>query len=159
MKKTVRRRVAKDSTARLDESGATSLRQSGVIDARAELLRSAPIQPTQPPHSELKVANAASGLDTDTARISAAFISAHAHRPASTPSQVDVDQLLAAPPANDVATSSEHPIMPMGVRLAKAGHEAPSQTATWLGVLLMMLGMLSIISSSRSLRNGVRLRS
>lgn len=161
VKKTVRRRVAKDKTASLDENGtARAPRQSGVVDARAELLRSAPVEPSQPPHPEVKVADAASDLDTGTALMSAALIAEHRRPTHSVPSQVDVEQLLAAAPANDVVTSSEPPTMPIGVLVltAEARNEAPSRTATWLGVLLMMLGMLSILSSSRSLWHAVRLR-
>lgn len=161
LKKTVRGRAAKANTASLDENGAARPRQSGVVDARAELLRSAPSEPSQPPHPEVKVADAASDLDTGTPLMSAAPIAEHGRWPAhSVPSQVDVEQPLAAAPANDVVTSPEPPTIPIGVLVltAEARHEAPSQTATWLGVLLMMLGMLSILSSSRSLRHAVRLR-
>lgn len=158
VKKTVCRRVAKDNAASLDENGTARPRQSGVVDARAELLRS---EPSQPPHPELKVADAAPDLDTGTTLMSAAPIAEHGRRPThSVPSQVDVEQLLAPAPANDVVTSSEPPTTPIGmlVLTAEARNEAPSRTATWLGVLLMMLGMLSILSSSRSLRHAVRLR-
>lgn len=160
VKKTVRRPVAKDNTASLDENGTTRPRQSGVVDARAELLRTAPAEPSQPPHPEVKVADAASDLDAGTALMSAAPVAEHGRRPThSVPSQVDVEQTLAAAPANDVVTSSEPLTMPIGVLVltAEARTEAPSRTATWLGVLLMMLGTLSILSSSRSLRHAVRL--
>ncbi|MGY8632587.1 hypothetical protein RAD15_08835 [Bradyrhizobium sp. 14AA] len=161
VKKTVRRRVAKDTTASLDENGTVRSRQTGVVDARAELLSSAPAEPSQPPHAEVKVADAASDLDTGTTLMSAALIAEHGRWPThSVPSQVDVEQLLAAAPANDMVTSSEPPTIPIGVLVltAEARNEAPSRTATWLGVLLMMLGMLSILSSSRSLRHAMRLR-
>lgn len=158
VKKTVRR---KDTTAGLDENGTTRPRQSGVVDARAELLRSAPAEPSQPPPPVVKVADAASDLDTGTTLVSAAPIAEHGRWPThSVPSRVDVEQPLAAAPANDVVTSSEPPTIPIAmlVLTAEARNEAPSRTATWLGVLLMMLGMLSILSSSRSLRHAVRLR-
>lgn len=162
VKKTVRRRVAQDNIASLDENATTRPRQSGLVDARAELLRSAAAEPSQPPpHPEVKVADAASDLDTGITLMSAAPIAEHGRRPThSVPSQVDVEQPLAAAPANDVVTSSEPPTMPMGmlVLTPEARNEAPSRTATWLGVLLMMLGTLSILSSSRSLRHAVRLR-
>ncbi|QQO16278.1 hypothetical protein JJB99_09080 [Bradyrhizobium diazoefficiens] len=169
VKKTVRRRVAQNNTASLDENGTTRPRQSGVVDARAELLRSGPAEPSQPPYPEVKVADAASDLDTGTTLMSAALIAEHGRRPThSVPSQVDVERLLAAAPANDAVTSTEPPTTPMSERptmpidalvlTAEARNEAPSRTATWLGGLLMMLGMLSILSSSRSLRHAVRLR-
>lgn len=161
VKKTVRRRVPKDNAASLDENGTTRPRQSAVVDARAELLRSAPAEPSQPPpHPEVKIADAAPDLGTGTALMSAALIAEHGWPTHSVPNQVDVEQPLAAAPANDVVTSPEPPTIPIGVLVltAEARNEAPSQTATWLGVLLMMLGMLSILSSSRSLRHAVRLR-
>lgn len=160
VKKIVRRRLAKDNTASLDENGTTRPRQSGVADARAELLRSAPAEPSQPPHLEVKVADAASDLDTGSALMSAGLIAEHGQPRHFVPSQVDVEQPLAAAPANDVVTSSEPPTIPIGmlVLTAEARNEAPTRTATWLGVLLMMLGLLSILSSSRSLRHAVRLR-
>lgn len=161
VKKTVPRRVAKDNTASLDKNRTTRPRQSGVVDARAELLRSAPAEPSQPPHPEVNVADAASDLDTGFALMSAALIAEHGRRPTpSVPNQVDVEQPVAAAPANDVVTSSEPPTIPISmlVLTAEARNEAPSRTATWLGVLLMMLGVLSILSSSRSLRHAVRLR-
>lgn len=157
VKKTVRPRVAKDNTASLDENGTTRPRQSGVVDARAELLRSAPAEPSQSPYPEVKVADATSDLDTGTTPMSAAPIAEHDRWPTnSVPSQVDVEQSLAAAPANDVVTST----IPIGVLVltAEARNEAPSRTAAWLGVLLMMLGMISILSSSRSLRHAMRLR-
>lgn len=159
-KKTVRRRVAQDTIASLDENATTRPTQSGVVDAHAELLRSAPAEPSQPPHPEVKVADAASDLDTGTTLMSAPPIAEHGRPTHSVPNQVDVEQPLAAAPANDVVTSPEPPTIPIGVLVltAEARNEAPSQTATWLGVLLMMLGMLSILSSSRSLRHAVRLR-
>jgi len=159
VKKTVRRRVAKDSTASLDENGAVRPRQSGVVDARAELLRSAPAEPS---HPEVKVADAADDLGTGSALMSAAPIAEHGRRPTpahSVLSQVDVEQLLAtAPTVNDAVTSFGPPAVPTGVGIAEARNEAPSQTATWLGALLMMLGMFSILRSSRSLRHAVRIR-
>ncbi|MFC7700737.1 hypothetical protein ACFQX9_29120, partial [Bradyrhizobium sp. GCM10028915] len=65
----------------------------------------------------------------------------------SVPGQVDVGQLLADAPQD----------MPLGARTAEAHGEAPSWTA-WFGVLLMTLGGLSLLSSSRTLRHAWRLR-
>jgi hypothetical protein len=154
VKKTVPRRMPKDSTAGLEERGTARPRQSGILGARAELLRSTPALPSQPPQVESKIADAASGLGTDTALTAAALISGRGQRP--TPSQVDVEQLLAAAPPIDVVTSPAPPNMPTGI--VDAGTDAASRTATWLGVLLLMLGMLSILSSIRSLRHAVGLR-
>lgn len=159
VKKTVGRRLTKDRTASLEENGTARPTQSAVVDARAELLGSAQ---AQPPHPEVKIADAVSDLGTGTALMSAALIAEHGRRPTpaqSLPDPVDVEQLLAtAPDVNDAAISSSPLAMPIAVGLVEARYEAASRTATWLGVLLMMLGMLSILSSSPSLRNAVRLR-
>ncbi|MGY4627219.1 hypothetical protein ACVWY3_004975 [Bradyrhizobium sp. USDA 4486] len=155
--KKIARRAPKATTASLDESGTARPRQSGILDARAELLRSTPGLPSQPPRPELKTADADPDLGTSTALTSAALIAQNSRRPP--PSQIDVEQLLAAAPPNDVATSSGPPNITTGVRLAEASNEAASRTATLVAVLLIVLGMLSILSSSRSLRHAVRFRS
>ncbi|MBW5440786.1 hypothetical protein FXB41_40425 [Bradyrhizobium canariense] len=155
VKKTVRHRGAQDRAASVDENGTARPRQSAVVDARAELLRSAPAEPSQPPVPELKVADATSVLDMGTTMTSAA--STDLYRPElapehSVPGEVDVEQLLAP------ALGASSPAMPMGARIVEAHDEARSWTATWLGVLLMTLGGFSILSSSRTLRHAVRLR-
>jgi hypothetical protein len=160
VKKTVRRRMPKHSAASLDESGTARPRQSGILDARAELLRSTPA-PSQPPHPEFKIADADSEPGTSTALTSAALIAQNSRRPVPLgPSrdQVDVEQLLAAARTNDVATSSEVQSVPVGLQLAEVDGEVASRTATMLGVLLIVLGMLSVLSSSRSFRRAVNLR-
>ncbi len=81
VKKTVRRRVAKDSTASLDESGSARSRPNRVVDARAELLRSAPAEPAPLPHAEIKLADAASNLGTSTAGMSGPSSPSIAARP------------------------------------------------------------------------------
>ncbi|WP_240543293.1 hypothetical protein [Bradyrhizobium canariense] len=152
MKKTVRHRGAQDRAANLDENGTARPRQSAVADARAELLRSAPAEPPVP---EIKVADAASVLDMGIIMTSAAPTILHSGRLTpehSVPGQVDVEQLLAP------ALAGSPPAMPMGARISEAHDEAHSWTATWLGVLLMTLGGFSILSSSRTLRQAVRLR-
>lgn len=110
-KKTVRRRVAQDTIASLDENATTRPTQSGVVDARAELLRSAPAEPSQPPHPEVKVADAASDLDTGTTLMSAPPIAEHGRPTHSVPNQVDVEQPLAAAGqrCGDFARTSDYP--------------------------------------------------
>ncbi|MCK1737517.1 hypothetical protein IVA79_26930 [Bradyrhizobium sp. 138] len=150
VKKPIRARVAKDRSASLDENGT---RRSAVVDARAELLGSAPPEQAQPPVPEMKVADAASNLGTGLTLMSAAPIVDLPNQLTpehSVSGQVDVGQLLAAAPAAPQD-------MPLGGRTAEAHGEARSWTA-WLGVLLMTLGGLSLLSSSRTLRHAWRLR-
>jgi len=155
VKKTVRHRGTQDRPPSLAEKGAVRPRQSGVVDARAELLRSEPAKPSQPPVAEFKVADAASDAGTGPAPTSAAALAGlHGNQltaDRSVPDQVDVEQLLAAVPAD--ATQAT----PVGVRIPEVPDEARSWTA-WFGVLLMALGGFSIISSSRTLRHAVGLR-
>ncbi|MGY3364434.1 hypothetical protein ACVWZL_001559 [Bradyrhizobium sp. GM2.4] len=115
VKKPIRARMAKDRSASLDENGT---RWSAVVDARAEVLRSAPPEQSQPPVPEMKVADAASNLGTGSAApivdLPNQITSEH-----SVPGQVDVGQLLADAPQD----------MPLGARTAEAHGEARSWTA------------------------------
>lgn len=77
MKKTVRRRAPKDSTASLDENGIARRRQNGVVEAHAEWLRPVPAEPSQSPLPEVTLADAASDLGTGSALMSAALIAEH----------------------------------------------------------------------------------
>jgi hypothetical protein len=155
VKKPIRARMAKDRSASLDENGTTQTRRRAVVDARAELLRSAPPEQSQPPVPGMKVADAASDLFTGLTLMSAVPIvdlpSNQLTPEHSMPSRVDVGQLLAA------ASADPPQIIPLGARTAEARDEARSWTA-WFGVLLMTLGGLSLLSSSRTLRYAVRLR-
>ena len=106
MKKQVRYRAAKPRVTTREENEAVPRKRKAVVDARAELLRSAPAETSQPmrPAPELKVADAASVLATAIAAfVPPAPIENRAtdrltpdHR---TPHQVDVETLLAAAPA------------------------------------------------------------
>lgn len=163
VQKPVHRRVI-NRVGSADENETVRRKGSSAVDARAELQRSAQAEPSEALHPEVKVADGASDLGTSTARMSAASIAQHSRPPTPTiasQDRVDVEHLLATTPANDVVTSSEPPTLLIGsiALSAEARDHAPSRTATWLGVLLMMLGILSILSSSRSLRHAVRLRS
>ncbi|WP_026201974.1 hypothetical protein [Bradyrhizobium sp. WSM2793] len=155
VKKPIRARAAKDRSASLDENGTTQTRRSAVVDARAELLRSAPPARSQTPVPEMQVADAASDPGTGPTLMSATPIVNLASNQLtpehSVPGQVDAGQLLAAAPADPPQD------MPLGARTAEAHGEARSWTA-WFGVLLMTLGGLSLLSSNRTLRHAVRLR-
>ncbi|WGD53085.1 hypothetical protein QA641_03850 [Bradyrhizobium sp. CB1650] len=144
------------------EENATALRKrKAVVDARAELLRSAPAEtphPT-PPAPEFKVADAA----PVPAMAAAALVppASIVAKPATdqltldspTPRQVDVETLLAAAPAaSDAVAATVPPATPVAVPIAEAGDDGPGWMATWLGVLLMALGVGCLLSSSRTLR-------
>jgi hypothetical protein len=165
-KKQVRYRAAKPRVATREENEAVPRKRKAVVDAHAEMLRSTPVETPQPmrPAPELKVADAASAPAMGTA----AFMS-----PAPienlktdrltpdqrTPRQVDVEKLLAAAPAaRDAVAVSVPAAEPVTVALAGAADDGPGWMATWLGVLLMALGLVSVLVASRPLREAVLLR-
>jgi hypothetical protein len=162
VKKQVRYRAAKPRVAAREENEAERRKRKAVVDARAELLRSAPAETSQPmrPAPEFKVADAASVLATGAAAfVPPAPIENRAtdrlapdHR---TPRQVDVETLLAAAPATSAAVAAAAPV---DFSLTEAADDGRGWTATWLGVLLMALGLASVLGSSSTLREAVLLR-
>jgi hypothetical protein len=161
VKKQIRYRATKPRVAAPEENEAERPKRKAVVDARAELLRSAPAETSQPmrPAPELKVADAASVLATAIAAfVPPAPIENRAtdrltpdHR---TPRQVDVETLLSAAPA----TSDSVAAAPVAFPLTEAADDGRDWMATWLGVLLMALGLVSVLGSSRTLREAVLLR-
>jgi len=165
VKKQVRRHAAKPRVAASRENEPAQPKRKAVVDARAELLRSAPAETSQPtrPAPGLKVADAASVLATAVA----AFVP-----PASvenlgniqptpdrrTPRPVDVEALLAAAPAtSDQVAASVPPAAPVAFPFVEAADNGRGWKA-WLGVLLMALGLISVLGSSRIVREAVLLR-
>jgi hypothetical protein len=69
------------------------------------------------------------------------------------PRPVDVETLLAAAPsARDTVASSAPAATPVPVPIARAGDEERGWMATWLGVLLMVLGLFSFLGSIATIR-------
>ncbi|WP_235940138.1 hypothetical protein [Bradyrhizobium hipponense] len=139
-------------------------RKEAVVDARAELLRSAPAETPQPtPQApKLKVADAApvpttgAGALVPPASVVTNPATDQLTPDHSTPRQVDVETLLAAAPAaSDAVAASMPPATPVAVPIGETGDDWPRWSATWLGVLLMVLGLVSLLSSSRTLRRAV----
>lgn len=164
-------RVAKYHVDKAEENKAAARKRKAVADARAELQRSASEDTSRPsPSAPVQVVDAGPVLATGTAtRVSPAPLSKRANdRPAAdgvTPRQVDVqadvqadvqvdvDALLAAAPAasDRVAASAT----PLAYSTAEAGDDGRGWT--WLGLLLMALGLLSVLSASRTIRWAVLL--
>ena len=124
-------------------------------DARAEVLRSTPemsqLTPSAP--ERLEVANAA----PVPAMGNAALVPpAPAAEPAidqltsdrRTPRAVDVETLRVSQSADDTIGSSVLPATPIAFPLAEAGDDGRGRTATWLGLLLMALGLVSLLGAS-----------
>jgi hypothetical protein len=125
-----------------------------VVDARAELQRAAPVDTSRPsPSAPVQVADAGPVLATGIAtRVSPAPLSKRANRLTAdgiTPRQVDVEALLAAAPAaSDVVAASAPSATPLAFSAAEVGDDGRGWT--WLGMLLMALGLLSVLSASRT---------
>ena len=158
-------RAAKHRVAAPEESEASPSKRKAVVDARSELMRSAPAEAPQPmrPVPEFKVADAASVAATGAAAIvpSAPIENLKTDRltPDRTPRQVDVETLLAAAPApSDAVAASVPSAAPVNFLIAEAANDGRDWMATWLGVLRMALGLVSVLGSSRTLREAVLLR-
>jgi len=154
--KRVHHHAAKHRIAAPAENEPARRKREVVVDAHAELLRSAPAETSQlmPPASELKVVDAASVVATGAAALAPpapVFNRATGQLTPEhpTPRQVDVETLLAAAPvASDAVAASVPPAPPVAFPIAEAGDDGRSWTANWLGMLLMALGLVSVLSSS-----------
>ncbi|WP_235782680.1 hypothetical protein [Bradyrhizobium murdochi] len=168
--KQVRNRAAKPRVT-VEENEAARAKQKAVMDARAELLRSAPAETSQPtqPAPELKVVDAASVPATETAAFVPPTPVASRATDQLTPDQptpdhpaprrLDAATLLAAAPAPSEAVAvSVPPAAPVASPIAEAAEDGWGWMATWLGALLMALGLASVLASSRTLREAVLLR-
>jgi hypothetical protein len=160
VKKQVRHSAAKPGVAVPEENEAAPRKRKADVDARAELLRSAPVETSQPIRlaPEFKVVDAASVLATGTA----AFVPPAAVEKLTpdhlTPRQVDVETRPAAAPAPSDAVAASVPRAPVAFPVAEAADDGQGWMATLLGVLLMALGLVSILGSSPTLREVVLLR-
>jgi hypothetical protein len=159
-KKPLRRQAARQRVAAPEENEPAPRGQKVVEDARAELQSSAPAEAPQPvpPAPTLRM------VRTVPVRMATADAAAMVPpapvlaRPASdqptsdqpTPRRVDVEKLLAdAPAASDEVTSAP-PASPIAGPGAMTGG-GEDWTTSWLGVLLMALGVVALLSASRPL--------
>lgn len=171
---TVKKRAARHHVARAEEDKTAARKPKAVADARAELQRSAPVETSRPsPSAPVQVVDADPGLATGIATgVSPAPLSKRANRltadeitprqvprqvPREVPRQVDVEALLAATPAaSDVVVASAPSATPLAFSTAEAGDD-DGWGWTWLGMLLMAFGLLSVLSASRTIRWAVLL--
>ena len=163
VKKQVRYRAAKPRVTASEEDDAARRKRRPIADARAELLPTAPPETSQQVQPEPKVADAASVLAMGTAAMSPIPIeNLKADRLTSdyrAPRQVDAETLpTATPAAKDAVAVSVPAAAPVIFPVAEATDDGWSWMATWLGVLLVTLGLASLLISSRSLREAVLLR-
>jgi hypothetical protein len=164
--KQVRHRAAKPRVAAVEENEVSRDKRRAVMDARAELLRSVPAETSQPtqPAPELKVVDAASVVPTGApAFVPSAPVANGATDQLTpdhpTPRRLDAETLLAAAPSqSDAAATSVPAAAPVASPIAEAADDGWGSMTTWLGALLMALGLASVLGSSQALRDAVLLR-
>ncbi|MEH2551918.1 hypothetical protein V1283_008563 [Bradyrhizobium sp. AZCC 2262] len=160
VKKQVRHSAAKPRVAVPEENEAAPRKRKADVDARAELLRSATAETSQPMPlaPEFKVVDAASVLATGTAASAPPAVVEKLTPDDPMPSQVDVETLLAAAPAPSDAVAASVLPAPVAFPVAEAADDGQGWMATLLGMLLMALGLVSVLGSSPTLREAVLLR-
>jgi hypothetical protein len=164
VKRQVRYRRAKPPVAAAGETESTQRKRTAVVDARAELLRSAPAETSLPMRiaPELKMVDAAPVPATGVAAFVAPAPIEKLEIDRLTPDhptgrQLDVETRMAATPATrDAATPLS--AVPVAYLISEEVDDARSWTTTWLGVLLMALGLVSIVGASRTVREALLLR-
>jgi hypothetical protein len=161
VKKPVSHHTAKKHVAAPKENEAALRKRKAVVDARELLLRSAQAgtpQPT-PPAPEIKLVDvapdptgAAALVPPAPAIAKPAIDELTANHPA--PRQVDVEALLAAAPpvSSDAAATSVPSPASAAIPIIEAGDEGWEWTASWLGALLIGLGLVSLLGASQTLR-------
>jgi hypothetical protein len=165
VKKQVRHGAAKPLAAVPEENEAAPRQQKAVVDARAELLRSAPAEASQPTRlaPEFKAVDAASVPATGPAAVVplapveklATDQLAPDH---ATPRVVEVKTVRVTAPAASDAVAASVPPAPVAIPVADAADDRQGWMETLLGVLLIALGLVSVLGSSPSLREAVLLR-
>jgi hypothetical protein len=161
-KKPIHLRAAKHRGAAPEEN--ETARHKKAVDARAEILRSAPAETSQqtPRSPGVKVVDATSVPATGAAALvppaPIANLATDQLMPDDpTPRQVDVETLLAAAPAAGDAVAASVPPAPGAFSVPEAGDDGLGWTATWIGALLMALGLVSVLTSSWTLRRAALL--
>ncbi|MBV8921447.1 hypothetical protein [Bradyrhizobium sp.] len=162
VKKPVSHHAAKKHVAAPRENETALRKRKAVVDARELLLRSAQAETPQPtpPAPEIKVVDVAPDPTTGAAALvppapaiaKPAIDQLTSNHPA--PRQVDVEALLAAaPPASSdaVATSVPSPAR-AAIPITEAGDEGREWTVSWLGTLLIGLGLVSLLGASQTRR-------
>jgi hypothetical protein len=121
-------------------------------DARAEVLRSAPAEMSQPTPSaseQLKVADAIPAAATTEAPASVAGSATDQQTPdPSAPRVVRVEMLRVSPEAGDTIGSSAPPAIPVAFHPAETGDDGWGWAASRLGLLLIALGLVALLGAS-----------
>lgn len=132
-------------------------------DARAEVLRAAPAQMSQPTSSspeQLKVADAAPAAPTIEPPAPVAEAATDQRTPDHpTPRVVRVEMLRVSPAADDTIGSSVPPATPVAFHPAETDDDGWGWTASRLGLLLMALGFVALLGASLPMLIGLFSRS
>lgn len=165
LRQRVHHRAAKRRLAASQQNEAAPRKRKAVVDARAELLRAAPPETLQPtPVPALRVVDAAPVLTTGAAALvppppvltKPDQPTADQPDPRQDNVKDNVEALLAATPANsDSIAISTSPVTPVAVPVAGAGEDGRWWTVSWIGPLLMALGLLLLLGSTMPLRRAV----
>jgi hypothetical protein len=156
VKKPVRHHAAKKHVAAPKENEAALPKRKAVVDARELLLRSAQAETPQPPPPapEIKVVDVSPDPTTGAAALvppAPAIAQLTSDHP--TPRQVDVEALLAAArSASDAVATSVPSAAPVAIPITEASDDGREWIATWLGALLIGLGLVSLLGASQTLR-------
>ncbi|WP_197521131.1 hypothetical protein [Bradyrhizobium icense] len=163
--KKVRHRVARPRVAAPEDNEAAERKRKAVEDARAELLPSAPAETSQPAPlaPKPKVVDAAPVVPAGAAALvlpapvtNSPTDQLTLDQPASRQADVEMPPAPAPAASNAVAASVPvPPAAPVALSNAEAADDGQGWAATWLGVLLMALGLVSVLCSSRTLREAM----
>jgi hypothetical protein len=150
VKKLVHHRAAKHRVPAAEANETAGRNRKALVDAHAVLPRPAPAETPQlaPPGPALKMVDAGPVLPAATGNLAPPTPVINQFTPTrSTPRQVDVEALLAAAPATgDVVVASAPSASPVAFPTDDSGDDGRGRT--WLGVLLMALGLVSVLSHS-----------
>jgi hypothetical protein len=161
-RKFVRRDAVRRRVAAPEETEPAPRGPEAVEDAHAELMNPAPAQPSQPtePAPTIKILHTVPvGLTDAAGQVPPAPVPARpgvdqlaSGQPA--PRQVDVDRLLADASAAGDEDASRHPATPVAVPFAGTDGDG-DRTTHWLGGLLIALGFVALLGSSRGVRQAL----
>jgi hypothetical protein len=167
IKKPVRNYVVKQDVTARERREAALRKRKADANARAEVLRSTPVEISHPapPAPEFKVADTLPAPATGVAAVAPPASVAESSTDQLTPDRptprvVDVETVGVSSSASDTVTSPlPRETIPVAYRFAETGDDGWSWTATRLGVLLMALGLVSLLVSSLPVLFGLFSRS
>jgi hypothetical protein len=159
VKKQVRNRAGKRSVGALAENESTQPTRKTVVDARAELLRSTSAEASVSTRlaPEFKVVDAVPALGAETAAsLPTEKLATDRLAPDyRTERRLDLETLMAAAPTPRGEVAAPGPTAaPAILAITDTVDDGPGRMATWLGVLLVALGLASVFGSSRAIREG-----